>query len=376
MNIAFVDFYGESKTDKHVSGVERKMQAQIKALSAIGSVTRHSYETQTNTKVMKYLRMITRRLPFFPSKIAYHYDSTYDGIDTLYFRRTTLDSYAVRFFRDIRRHNPSCKIVMELPTYPYDKEMSSFIEYPRLWKDRWNRRKLKRYIDRIVTFSDDDEIFGIPTIKTMNGIDFETVPLRKVAERRDDTIHAVMVANFAPWHGVDRILEGMKRYKPNQQHRTFILHIVGGGYGIDKLVRFIELEQLSESVVFHGPLPFDSLHAVYDECSIAINSLGAHKIGLYKTISTIKTREYGAKGLPIVSSIRIDYFEESSPYVLLVSADDSPVEIEKIIEFHDKLYKKDADAASLATEIRTYAESRCSDTKMMEPVIEFFLSKS
>lgn len=39
--------------------------------------------------------------------------------------------------------------------------------------DRMFRRSLARQVDRIVTFSDDDEIFGQKTIRISNGIDFE-----------------------------------------------------------------------------------------------------------------------------------------------------------------------------------------------------------
>jgi glycosyltransferase involved in cell wall biosynthesis len=318
--------------------------------------------------------MITRRLPCFPSKIAYRYDASYDALDAMYFRRTTLDSYAVRFFRDVKKHNPKCKIVMELPTYPYDKEMSTFIEWPRLIKDRWSRRKLKQYIDRIVTLSDDDEIFGIPTIKTVNGIDFDTVPLRNITVSEIDTIHAVMVANFAPWHGVDRILEGMKRYKPYQSRRQFILHVVGRGHGMEKLQEFIRKEKMQETIVFHGMLNLEELQEIYDGCVIAINTLGAHRIGLYEKISSIKTREYGAKGLPIVSSIPIDYFGQSNPFVKMVPADESPIEIDDIITFFDQLNAAYESPFLLAQTIRDYAKDKASEVQMMDPILEYFKS--
>lgn len=40
------------------------------------------------------------------------------------------------------------------------------------------RRSLARQVDRIVTFSDDAEIFGQKTIRISNGIDFSTIPLK------------------------------------------------------------------------------------------------------------------------------------------------------------------------------------------------------
>ena len=37
------------------------------------------------------------------------------------------------------------------------------------------RNELKKYVDRVVTFSSDDNIFGINTIRIINGIDISTV---------------------------------------------------------------------------------------------------------------------------------------------------------------------------------------------------------
>lgn len=72
------------------------------------------------------------------------------------------------------------RIALEIPTYPYDAEFaqSPAVRKLKLRIDRMFRCRMARYIDRIVTFSDDTEIFGRPTIRISNGIDFRSIPLK------------------------------------------------------------------------------------------------------------------------------------------------------------------------------------------------------
>ena len=66
-------------------------------------------------------------------------------------------------------------------------------------------------VDRIYTYSEDNQIWGIPTICSSNGIDFDLVSIRKVEKKRE-SINLIAVAGLAKWHGYDRILRGMGEY--------------------------------------------------------------------------------------------------------------------------------------------------------------------
>ena len=370
MKIAYVDFYKDSKSDKSTSGVERKINAQMKALGQLGEVVRHSYDNQSGGRLIAFVRMVTRRLPFFPSKVAYRYDSSYDGTDAMYFRKTTLDSFAVRFFRDVKKHNPKCKIVMEIPTYPYDKEMTSLIEWPRLIKDRWSRKKLKHYIDRIVTFSDDDVIFGIPTIRTMNGIDFDTVPLREVHTDAEAEIHAIMVANFASWHGLDKLIDGMIKYYSKLPKRRFVLHIVGGGKVVEEEKTRVSHSIVSDHVLFHGPLVGAALQVIFNQVTLAIDVCDGEEQGVFLS-SSLKTREYVAQGLPVVGAIEIDMSRSMKEYFYKFK-DTRTINVHEMIEFHDTLYHNEHEYHTIPKKIREHARKVCDIHVVMRPIIAFF----
>lgn len=68
---------------------------------------------------------------------------------------------------------------------------------------------------------------------------------------------------------------------------------------------------------------------------MGIGSLGRHRSGITH-IKTLKNREYAARGLSFVYS-EIDSDFEGKPYILKVPADESPVDIDQIINFHQKM---------------------------------------
>ena len=67
--------------------------------------------------------------------------------------------------------NMNIRTVIEIPTYPYEAEGRTSLRGRVIQVlDKIFRKKLKKYVDRIVTYSDDKMIFGIKTINTINGI--------------------------------------------------------------------------------------------------------------------------------------------------------------------------------------------------------------
>ena len=84
--------------------------------------------------------------------------------------------------------------------------------------DEKNRKNLVKYIDRIVTYSNDDYVFNIKTIKTKNGIifeDYETV--KESPEKNKNAINLIAVAGFSFWHGYDRLLRGIGDYYNDEE---------------------------------------------------------------------------------------------------------------------------------------------------------------
>ena len=86
--------------------------------------------------------------------------------------------------------------------------------------------------------------------------------------------------------------------------------------------------------------------------------------------SSLKSREYCAKGLPFITECKMDFLSSDCPYVLTVPYDESDINILDIISFYDNLYTKKS-PIELAQEIREYAYKHCDMHVTMKPVIDF-----
>ena len=70
---------------------------------------------------------------------------------------------------------------------------------------------------------------------------------------------------------------------------------------------------------------------VFNQCQFAIGSLGRHRSGI-TVIKTLKNREYATRGIPFIYS-ETDSDFDSQPYVLKAPADESPIDIQQIVDF-------------------------------------------
>jgi hypothetical protein len=130
---------------------------------------------------------------------------------------------------------------------------------------------------------------------------------------------------------------------------------------LKKLTKTLEL---SKFVIFHGPKHGEELDSLLDKAHAAIGSLGSHRKGLCAA-APIKTREYCARGIPFVISYDDVDFPDDFPYMLKVPADESPVDIEQILQFYDRIKEKE-----FVKEMREYAEKNLSWEVKLKPVID------
>jgi glycosyltransferase involved in cell wall biosynthesis len=358
------DLYTE---DAQKNGVIKKIFNQIFALNI---------EEQLSCKPLILPRPVYNPVFLFFLYLLFdiykNISSKLDFFDYVYIRRIFPVNYSfIKLLKMIRRKNERCKIVYEIPTYPYDREHKKLLSIVALFIDKIFRVKLKKYIDKIVTVSDDDVIFGVPTIKIKNGICCNDIQIR-TPQISDQNLHLIVVAQFAFWHGYDRLIHGLNDfYKKNGVAKKVYVHFVGNGPEMDRYNILVKQYNLSEYVIFYGLLSGEKLTEVFNKADIAVCSLGSHRKGIYFS-SELKSREYLVRGMPIVSSTKIDILPPDFKYCLYVPEDDSPVNIQHIIEYHQNLIKEQT-VYEMIHEIRAFAENNCDISKTMRPVIEYFL---
>jgi glycosyltransferase involved in cell wall biosynthesis len=348
MKILFLTYHGFEES----SGISKKMQAQIKGLRQNGhEVHLCYYDITSNGDHCRYVdKQIIKnygkgRWATIRQRIEYGciYDyCNQNGIQLVYVRCfMNASPFNIRLFQ--RLHSSCIKTLMEVPTYPYDKEMETLpfkYRFEHVF-DKLFRRKLSSYMDAIITFTNEKEIFGKRTICISNGVDFDRIPLHQPSDikHQPSALHLIGVAEVHPWHGFDRLIAGLGEYyyspKLNDKDHTrdVYFHIVGG-IEKDMMCRFkqiIEQYHIEPYVIFHGKLFGNQLDEVFAQCQFAIGSLARHRSGITH-IKTLKNREYAARGIPFVYS-ECDSDFEGQPYIIKAAPDESPINIQSIVDF-------------------------------------------
>lgn len=349
MKILFLTYHGFDPA----SGISKKMLAQIKGLRQNGhEVHVCSYDYASNGHLC---RMIDGQiikdygkgaLAGIRQRMSYGCIADFcleNDMDMVYARHyMNASPWLVSLFRQLRKNGIKC--VTEIPTFPYDLEFRhySLSQRFKLHIDQLFRRSLVRQMAGIVTFSDADIIFGQRTIHISNGVDLEAIPLHHRVDITKE-IHLIAVAEVHSWHGFDRIIEGLGIYTQKQTHvdRPVYLHIVGdvwdsemnGSKMAPGFAPIIEKYGIKDRVVFHGKLFGEDLNRIFNQCCFAVGSLGRHRSGITH-IKTLKNREYACRGIPFIYS-EYDSDFDFQPYVLKASADESPVDVQCIVDFLD-----------------------------------------
>ena len=194
------------------------------------------------------------------------------------------------------------KLYIEIPTYPYDKEYSGRLNDFRLRIDDFYAKQLKRYTDKIVSFYQipGDSFYGVPVQVVPNGFDFSEISIVNAKDTSED-IHVAAVSSMRLWHGYERFIEGLHEYYSQGGTRNVYLYLVGNGREKQKYEALTQKYVLQKHVIFCGPLHGEALDALLEKCNLGVDSLGRHRTGI-SVLSSLKSREYGAKGIPIINS--------------------------------------------------------------------------
>ena len=356
---------------KITPGVQKKIDMQVEELG------RHLIISELNIlpEEVSFPRRLRRLLP--GGAVERSYKAALENMenpDFIYVRRTTADKSYVDFFRIIKKKWPNCKVLIEIFTYPYDKdEFMRLLTWPYYFKEIYQRKKLVQYVDRYITYSEDEVIFGIPTIRTGNGILVDRVKLPRAEERADDTVSLIAVAFMQKHHGYERVIKGLHDYYKKGNIRKVVCHLVGDGpekQGYRKLVQKYGLE---EKVFFYPTMVGENLDRAYEKGDIAISAIGVYKDGLERE-NSLKTREYMAKGFPMITGCKVDGINEEYPFVCQFSNDTSPVDIEKVLAFYDGLCRKYSKKEMQQT-IRSYVKKIADMPVVMKPIIDFINSQ-
>ena len=359
-------YIAEKYNPKYFSqGVERKIESQAKAMTKFG--------VSVDIQLFSRLSKLRRALPFQPSCFDWNRINVSQNVQGIYIRYQLADYTFIQFLKRIKKERPSIKIVVEIPTYPYDQEpRSPFL----LRRDRIYRKRLKGLVDRIILIAgNQNTLWGVPVLNIYNGIDLENYKVRDV-KNSDRKIRLLCVARFTRVHGIDRLLNGLDSYLKNDGSRSIEIFLAGEGEAKAELEKIVEETSIiQDNVHFLGHLDKEGLEKYYNECDLGIEILGITRAAEGMISSTLKSREYLAVGLPFVGTTEIDVFDYKSPrFYLKLPKGENPIDLQEIINFYDELYPPGLieEKQKVANEMRQFAEETIDVSITMQPVINYF----
>ena len=342
IKILFLIFHGFDPNN----GISKKISYQVNALKQCGNEVHLCYMDETGTKKRiidenviadygnRFLSKILKRIDF--SAISHYVKNNH--IDLVYIRSNhNANPFTINMVKHMK--SDGAKVVMEIPTYPYDSEYEAQGMSKQIFQDKLFRRCLAKQLDAIVTFSDFEQIFGQRTIRISNGIDFDSVKMKSTINNTSKELNLIGVAEIHEWHGFDRLVRGLAEYYLKPQNYTVKFHVVGYFFSKEIEIEFKKIifdNHMEDYVILYGKKHGEELDYLFDKCDFGIGSLGRHRVGIDK-IKTLKNREYAARGIPFIYS-ETDSDFDTKPYVLKAPANESAIDINSIIDFYHNIF--------------------------------------
>lgn len=325
------------------SGISKKIMSEVDALRENGAevslctLTINPDGSKSRVVDGKEIRSFGHGLAAkLRKRVSYSDIVTYinnNGIELVYVRYDiNSDPFTFRMARQIKKSG--VKLIVEIPTYPYDGEFKGqgFRMNLQLVIDKMFRKRFFSQCDRLVVYTDDETVFSRPTIRISNGVDFNNIPLSS-EQPFQGKLQMLSVANVHLWHGLDRLIRGMAESKDKNSE----LHIVGDGLeSIFREYRNLTAQNSLEGrVKILGPMYGEELDREFEWCNLAVGSLARHRSGI-NNIKTLKNREYAARGKAFFFSEDDSDFN-NAPYVCKVAACENPIDIIELEKFRSNM---------------------------------------
>ena len=153
----------------------------------------------------------------------------------------------------------------------------------------------------------------------------------------------------ADFNGLDRVFKGIKMYKGLFNIKFYLF-----GKNLVAEKSLIEQLGIGDHVICSDFIQKEQTDIVINNVHLGIGALAVHRKGL-KSTSTIKTREYFARGLPFVYGHNDPDFSnniEAQKFCLELEASEQAIDFTQIINWYQEIIQEE----NLQSEMHQYAE--------------------
>lgn len=354
-------FYANIQSHDESVGITKKVRNQVSALRGMGYEVYYSAYTETGMVIFNNedhivyerdykfisdrLRKLYRRWDLIKFVIDF-LSKTNILFDYAYLRYHHFDRVYTKLLKTIKR-NKKTKVIIEAHGFPL-REFKITRLLPIHLIDFFYERHARKYINLVAAISDVQDIWGCKTIQIDNAIDLNKIPVKPGNKKKDNILRIISVSNEMKYHGYPKLIKGLNIYYQEGGTEKIELHFVGEFR--QKTKELVEKFNIKDKVIFHGKKFGEELDVLYNNADLGIGAL-APRAGAEHG-SSIKTKEYFAKGLPFINGWKEYAFDDNYPYVKRFPLDNEIIDMNEVLEF----YKSIKDDKDLSENMRMFAE--------------------
>lgn len=371
MRLLYVSAYIVDKNGN--DGISKKIQNQIKAFENIDFKVDYIYRDSDGIEArldgIVYNKKLNRVSYYFLFLIFCLQLLKERKYEYFYLRNISYETnvFILPFF--LKKIKKKCiNKIMEIPAYPFGGEVSTIKQKITISYYNILKKRFFKYIDLVVFMGENqNKIWGIPALRIINCVNFNDIEIIQYNQNYflNNEINIVGLANLQNWHGYDRIIKGIYEYKHKSLSNIKVFfHIVGDNQPeYNNLKLLTDKLNLKNEIVFHGRLNNLEIKSLFKKMDIGVDSLARHRSGVNYNCS-IKSKEYTAMNLPFIKSHSDDSFENLN-FVKTIEADESPVDIEDLIDWKKKM-------GDFEMSIHDYAIKNFAWEKQFKNIVNFF----
>ncbi len=168
------------------------------------------------------------------------------------------------------------------------------------------------------------------SMRFANGIDPEGFPRKAVPELQDEFRLLFIASNYSAWHGLDRLLDSLARYAGDFRIKLTLIGVVNESF--DPHIRKAQdNNKITVDVV--GKKYGEELDPYFDECHMACDSLAMHRLNMVES-STLKSKEYVARGTPFLFSAPDKDLESVREFLFDTGNVEGDIDMDAVIEHY------------------------------------------
>jgi glycosyltransferase involved in cell wall biosynthesis len=299
-------------------GQRKQLRYEKKAATRIDSITWDIVAFQINAPIDSFERQYPRFFRFLFLRNLYTWLfllRVHSGYDVVLLRYMSFDPFLPIFGFLVKNrftiHHSKEIEELKLVRRDWRGEAASFLEKLMGFVNSRQVKGLLGVTREIADYQRNIHKASCPAGFYPNGIDINQIDILEDL-RGPEVQMAFVCGKFAPWHGLDRLIDAAKAYDMVFTDGPITIHLVGK-LDPDQLKAVSYLNLKSVSMLCYGHMGYEEYKAILARCDVGIDSLGLDIKGL-KEATALKAREYLAFGLPVYSAFKDSAIPANFPY--------------------------------------------------------------